>query len=76
MKNGELTRIQAGRLTQRECEVLVELTKGKSNKGIAEALVIAEATVEAHLHRAYRKLGVSSRTEAIIRTLHLHRVEG
>ena len=75
MKSIELIPLQVSRLTRREYEVLVELAKGKSNKGIAAALTISEATVEAHLFRSYRKLGVSSRAEAIVRALQLHLIE-
>ena len=37
--------------------------RGSQNKEIAAALFIAVSTVEAHLSRVYRKLGVRSRTE-------------
>jgi DNA-binding NarL/FixJ family response regulator len=56
-------------LTQREVEVLTELAKGKSNKAIGVTLVVAEQTVENHLHPIYRKLGVKSRVEAVVHAL-------
>ena len=40
---------------------------GRSNKEIARELFISERTVEANLTRAYRKLGVRSRTELVRR---------
>jgi hypothetical protein len=43
------------------------LLQGKSNKQIALALGISASTVEYHLKNVYKKLGVSSRTEAVLR---------
>jgi len=53
-------------LTERETEVLRELALGKSNKEIAAALVIAEKTVRTHVSNILAKLGVSSRTQAVL----------
>lgn len=36
---------------------------GLSNPVIAQALFVTRGTVESHLHAAYRKLGISSRTD-------------
>lgn len=55
----------AGRLTPREQEVLESLAHGNSNAEIAHSLWIGEETVKAHLTRVFRKLCVTSRTEAI-----------
>jgi len=52
-------------LTERELEVLDALTDGLSNKAIGKRLWLSEQTVKFHLTSIYRKLGVSSRTEAI-----------
>jgi two-component system, NarL family, response regulator DegU len=52
-------------LTERELEVLNALTDGLSNKAIGKRLWLSEQTVKFHLTSIYRKLGVSSRTEAI-----------
>lgn len=52
-------------LTQRECEVLAVLAEGKRNSEIAEMLGITENTVEAHLKNIFRKIGVSSRVQAV-----------
>lgn len=57
---------QSNQLSKREWEVAELLLQGKSNKQIALALGIAEHTVEFHLKNIYKKLGVSSRAEAII----------
>jgi two-component system, NarL family, response regulator LiaR len=53
-------------LTDRETEVLQHLALGKSNKEIASALVIAEKTVRTHVSSVLGKLGVSSRTQAVL----------
>jgi DNA-binding NarL/FixJ family response regulator len=53
-------------LTERETEVLAELAKGKSNKEIAAELVIAEKTVRTHVSNILGKLGVASRTQAVL----------
>lgn len=52
-------------LSKREHDVLQLLTEGKDNNGIAESLVISINTVETHLKNMYKKLKVSSRTEAV-----------
>jgi DNA-binding NarL/FixJ family response regulator len=53
-------------LTERETEVLQQLAEGKSNKEIAAALVIAEKTVRTHVSNILAKLGVTSRTQAVL----------
>ena len=52
-------------LTSRELEILRALSGGHSNKAIARLLWLAEQTVKFHLTNIYRKLKVSSRTEAV-----------
>ena len=52
-------------LSGREIEVLGLVAKGLSNREIAEALWISEATVKSHLIRIYAKLGVTDRTAAV-----------
>ena len=54
-------------LTPREREVLHLLAEGASNQQIARRLELSVRTVEAHLTHIYAKLGVSSRTEALLR---------
>ena len=51
-------------LTNREREALSYVTKGCSNKDIAEQLGVREITVKVHLKSVFRKLGVSNRTQA------------
>jgi len=56
-------------LHQREMEVLRLGAAGLSNREIAAKLVIGERTVQTHFRNILRKLGVSSRTEAVLRGL-------
>ena len=53
-------------LTEREQEVLKMLTQGASNKEIAEKLCIKEVTVKTHLNNIFKKLKVTSRTQATL----------
>jgi NarL family two-component system response regulator LiaR len=52
-------------LTDRERQVLEQLALGKTNKEIAQELVITERTVKFHVSSIFSKLGVSNRTEAV-----------
>lgn len=54
---------QYGGLTAREREVAALIARGYSNRGIAEALVVSERTVEAHTSHIREKLGFTSRTQ-------------
>ena len=54
-------------LSQRELEVLQLLAGGASNQEIARALVVAPGTVKLHVSHILSKLGVNSRTRAILR---------
>ncbi len=51
-------------LTPRQAEVLVLIAEGRSNREVAEALVLSEKTVERHLSNIFVKLGLTSRTAA------------
>jgi DNA-binding NarL/FixJ family response regulator len=53
-------------LSNREMEVLVCVTQGMSNKGIAKALGISQQTVKNHVTSILRKLGLEDRTQAAI----------
>ncbi|MFD8327530.1 response regulator [Streptomyces lydicus] len=52
-------------LTDRELDILGQLARGLSNREIARALFISEATVKTHLGRIYDKLGVDTRAGAV-----------
>ena len=54
-------------LTQREQDVLKELVTGATNQEIAEGLSRSRRTVENHVSTILHKLGVSNRTEIILR---------
>jgi DNA-binding NarL/FixJ family response regulator len=56
-------------LSSREEEALDLLTKGARYKEIADELAISITTVRFHLNNIYRKLHVSSRTEAVVKYL-------
>jgi DNA-binding NarL/FixJ family response regulator len=56
--------VDAHGLTGREVEVLRLVAAGRSNRAIADELVISEHTVARHLQNVFAKLGVSSRTAA------------
>ncbi|HEV8421320.1 MAG TPA: LuxR C-terminal-related transcriptional regulator, partial [Actinomycetota bacterium] len=53
-----------GGLTAREVEVLLLVAEGKTNRAIAEQLVISEKTVARHVSNIFTKLGLSSRSAA------------
>lgn len=53
-------------LSPRQLDVLRLLTAGQSNKGICRELDLAESTIKTHLLGLFRKLGVGSRTEAVV----------
>jgi DNA-binding NarL/FixJ family response regulator len=52
-------------LSDREHEILQQLSRGLGNREIARALFISEATVKTHLQRIYGKLGVETRAGAV-----------
>lgn len=62
---------QSLHLTEREQQVLHWLVQGASNEKIAQHLYITVATVKAHLTAIFEKLGVNSRTQAIVKALKL-----
>lgn len=56
-------------LSGREAEVMRLVARGRSNREIADALVLSEKTVKNHVSRVYAKLGVRTRAAAIARWL-------
>ena len=54
-------------LTERERELLPLLLSGKKNKEIGEELHLSESTVKFHINNIYKKCGVNSRTELIVK---------
>ena len=54
-------------LTKRESEVYLLLAEGRSNREIANSLVISEGTAKVHVRNVLKKLGVRNRTHAAIK---------
>jgi DNA-binding NarL/FixJ family response regulator len=66
--NAEATELMArmATLTPQQVRVLMMLSEGLLNKQIAYQLSVSEATVKAHVSAILQKLGVESRTQAVI----------
>ncbi len=58
-------------LTPREMDVLHLLAQGQSNKEIARTLYLVEETVKSHVRHILAKLGVQSRTQALLAAIRL-----
>ena len=58
-------------LTPREMEVLELLALGKTNRQVAQDFVVSVGTVKNHVEHLMGKLGVSDRTQAVVRALEL-----
>jgi DNA-binding CsgD family transcriptional regulator len=74
MLDERATQAEPGRLvplglTRREAEVLALVARGSSNGDVARELGISDRTVAKHLERAYRALGVETRTAAAARAM-------
>ena len=54
-------------ISNREYEILVEISEGLSNKEIADKLFVSESTVKTHISNLYVKLDAKRRTQAIQR---------
>jgi len=53
-------------LTDRESEVLALITQGKSNADVARLTYLSPNTVKSYIRTIYRKIGVESRTQAVL----------
>lgn len=53
-------------LSEREAEIMEIIATGRSNAQIARTLFLSEKTVKNHINRIFAKLGVGSRSEAIV----------
>jgi DNA-binding NarL/FixJ family response regulator len=56
-------RVSGERLTPQELQIALLVSQGRTNAQVGQAIFLSTRTVEFHLSRAYRKLGVASRTE-------------
>lgn len=52
-------------ITNREAEIVTEISRGSTNKAIGEKLFISQRTVETHIYNVYRKCGVANRVELL-----------
>jgi DNA-binding NarL/FixJ family response regulator len=71
MPSSTKRRPNASLLTPREREVLGLVSQGLTNKEIASALFVSEATAKVHVRHIFEKLGVRSRTEAALRVMEI-----
>lgn len=60
--------IQFEQLTSREIDVAIEVSKGLTNKKIADILEISERTVKAHISAIFSKLDINDRVSLAIKT--------
>ena len=58
-------KVAFGGLTERECDVAALIAQARTNREIANTLVIGERTVETHVENILSKLGLSSRREVV-----------
>ena len=63
------TALAAMQLTEREIEVLQWVVQGKANSDIAAILGLSPRTIHKHMEHLYQKLGVETRTAAMLRGL-------
>ncbi|MDF2366829.1 DNA-binding response regulator [Sneathiella sp.] len=63
-------------LTAREAEILIWLSRGKTNRDIGDILSISARTVNKHLEQIFQKLGVDNRTSAAVITDRICRKAG
>jgi len=62
-------------LTAREMDVLSLLGKGYRNREIADSLGLSPTTVKSHVARIFKRLGVSDRTDAVVKAFRLGIIE-
>ena len=55
------------KLSKRETEILIQLSKGLNYNSIAENLIISPSTVRKHIENIYKKLQVHNKMEAVIK---------
>lgn len=60
-----------GPLTARQIDVLKLLAQGKTNRDIAQELILSTGTVRTHVQRIIARLGASDRTGAVVRAIEL-----
>ncbi len=63
-------------LTARETMIVDYVLQGLRNREIANEMTLSEGTVKVHMHNIFRKLGVTSRTELIVKRGNVGRAAG
>jgi DNA-binding NarL/FixJ family response regulator len=63
--------LAASGLSERELQVIAHLSTGARNSEIGHALLLSPQTIKHHVRSAYRKLGVHTRLEAVMRAQQL-----
>lgn len=71
LENETLVALEEKGLTRREVEVLEWVARGKTNSEIGLILSISPRTASKHLEHIYTKLGVESRTAAVVQFLEM-----
>lgn len=69
-------RVARPELTPREQEVLERMATGKSNRDIAAGMSLSEKTVTMYVSHIFQKLGVKSRTEAVLAAMQRGLIKG
>ncbi len=63
--NEELNSIASHKISSKEYEILIDLTKGKSNQELCDVRFISMNTVKTHLKRIFTKLNINTRVQGI-----------
>jgi DNA-binding NarL/FixJ family response regulator len=61
----KINKITSEPLTEREYEILIDITKGLNNTQISESKFITVSTVKYHIHKLLEKMEVKSRSDAL-----------
>ena len=61
--------LHLGALTTRELEIVLEMTKGATDREIARKIYVSTTTVKGHVRSIFRKIGARNRTQAVVYVL-------
>ena len=61
--------VHLGALTTRELEIVLEMTKGATDREIARKIYVSTTTVKSHIRSIFRKIGARNRTQAVVYVL-------
>ncbi len=62
-------------VTKREIQVLSYLAEGMNNLEIAERLNVSVSTAKAHIQNIFKKMGVTDRTEAVVKAIKVNLID-